>query len=230
MKTLGIIGGIAPESTVACYRQLIAAYRARTQDDSYPPILINSIDLTRMLGYASSGDLDGLAGYITAEVEKLARGGADVGMLASNLPHLVFDQIASRSPIPLISIVEAARDYAAAHGHKTLGLFGARFTMQSDFYDRVFAPAGIALVRPQGDDLIYVQEKYLGELAKAIFLPETREGLLAVVDRLKAQGIDGVILGGTELPLLLTEPSHNGIPLLDTGRIHVARVIETVWG
>ena len=108
MKTLGIIGGIAPESTVEYYRLIVALYRERTHDGSYPPLLINSIDLKKLLDLIGALRLADVTEYLLKEVTKLARAGADLGLLASNTPHLVFEDLRRGSPIPLISIVEAA--------------------------------------------------------------------------------------------------------------------------
>jgi len=157
----------------------------------------------------------------------LARAGADFGALASNTPHIVFDQIRKLSPIPLISIVESARDAVQALGIRHVGLFGTRFTMQGRFYSEVFSRAGINLIVPDEAEQNYIHEKYMGELLNNIFLPETREGLLAIVDRMKNRdGIEAGILGGTELPLILRDPEHNGIPFLDTTKIHVERIVD----
>src|SRR5262249_43821499 len=154
--------------------------------------------------------------YLAAEVERLARAGAEVGALASNTPHIVFDRIAGRSPIPLVSIVEATCTKAKSLRLKRLALFGTRFTMQGRFYPEVFARAGLVIVAPPGEELDFVHDKYINELAAAKFLPETRESLLALAARMKERdGIEALILGGTELPLLLTDSSPAGIPFLD---------------
>ena len=226
MKTLGIIGGIAPESTIEYYRTIVALYRERHPDGSYPPILIDSIDMTRMLALVAS-DPAGLTDYLLGHVHNLAQGGAGVGLLASNTPHVVFDDLRARSPIPLVSIVESACAAAQSLGLTRLGLFGTRFTMQGRFYPQVFEKAGITLVVPQADDQTYIHAKYMGELVNGVFLPETREHLLAIVDRLIAtEAIQGLILGGTELPLILRDSAGRGIPFLDTTRIHVASAVE----
>jgi len=226
MRTVGIIGGIAPESTVAYYRQIVAAYRELKPDGSYPPIVINSVDMTKMLAFVGAGELDKLVDYLLSEVGKLAKAGADFGLLASNTPHIVFEEVRRQSSIPLISIVDATCQAAKTLGLKKLGLFGTRFTMQGRFYPDVFSREGIAIVVPGAENQTYIHDKYMGELVKAIFLPETRAGLLAIVDRLKEdQGIGGLILGGTELPLILRESTASGIPALDTTQIHVKAVV-----
>jgi aspartate racemase len=226
MKSLGIIGGIGPESTVEYYRLLVAAYRQRKQDGSYPLIVINSIDMTRMLALIGAGDLVGVTAYLLGEVRRLAAAGVDVGLMASNTPHVVFEEINCQSPIPLISIVETACAAVKDRGLTQVGLFGTRFTMQGDSYSRVFSNEGIALITPASKEQEYIHDKYMNELVNGVFLPETKRRMLKIVDRMVAdQAIQGLVLGGTELPLLLTEESHRGIPFFDTTRIHVEHAV-----
>jgi aspartate racemase len=145
---------------------------------------------------------------------------------SANTPHIVFDEVAPKSPIPLISIVEATRDAAKAQNLKRLALFGTRYTMQATFYPKVFARDGIELLVPDPHDQDYIHDRYMNELVPGKFLADTRAGLLAIVDRMKVTSdIDGVILAGTELPLILRDPNHNGIPFLDTTKIHVEAAV-----
>jgi aspartate racemase len=228
MKTVGIIGGIGPESTIEYYRLIFASYRERVLDGSSPSIIINSIDVTKMLSLIAENELAEVAEYLVGEVQRLAGAGADFGVLAANTPHIVFDEIARRSPIPLLSIVQATCEAARDLGVKRLCLLGTRFTMQAGFYRDVFSKEGMALVIPDRDEQDYVHEKYMNELVNGVFLPQTRERLLAIVARLKEQeGIEGVILGGTELSLILRDADVKdaGIPFLDTTRIHVKSII-----
>jgi aspartate racemase len=226
MKTLGIVGGIGPESTVDYYRSLIQMWREQTKDGSSPSILLNSIDLKKMLDLIAAKALPEVIAYLSGEIERLARAGADVGLLAANTPHIVFGELQRRSPIPLISIVEATREAAEELGLRRLGLFGVRFTMQGHFYSDVFSKAGITLVVPEENEQVYIHDKYMNELVKGIFLPETRERLLAIVDRLaKQEHVRGLILAGTELPLILREAVCD-IPFLDTTQIHVKAAVR----
>jgi aspartate racemase len=227
MKRLGIVGGIGPESTVDYYKTIVALYREREPDGSYPPIVINSIDMRKIVKAVEAGDLQKLTGLLLVELQALHRAGVDFALLAANTPHLVFDDLQRQSPLPLISIVEATCDVVKARGLKRVGLFGTRFTMQGPVYRDVFPREGIEVVVPDAADQNYIHEKYMGELVPGVFLPETRAGLLAIVDRLTRQtGIEGVILGGTELPLILREPAHNGIPFLNTTQIHAQAAVE----
>jgi aspartate racemase len=226
MKTLGIAGGLGPESTVDYYQRIIALYRERTGDGSYPEFIINSVDLKTGLDFMDADDLTGMADYLLDGIGKLARAGADFGLISANTPHIVFEDVASRSPIPLISIVEATCATAKARNLKRLALFGTRYTMQGSFYSKVFVRDGIQLFVPDQKDQDYIHDKYFSELVPGKFLPETRAGLLAIVDRMKAKSdIDGVILAGTELPLILRDADYNGIPFLDTTKIHVEAAV-----
>jgi len=226
MKTLGLIGGTGPESTVDYYRLLIAQYREKT-DGASPPLIINSVDIKRLLAWMSANELGKVADYLVDEIEKLRQAGADFGALTANTAHIVFDDLQRRCALPLISIVEAACERVQALGLTRVALFGTRYTMQASFYPTVFARTNVELVMPTDDEQAYIHEIYLGELLKDVFLPETRERVLRIADDMKARhGIEAVILGGTELPLLLRAEEHNGIRLLDTTRIHVDRLIE----
>jgi len=227
MKTLGIIGGIGPESTMEYYRTIIALFREQAGDGSYPQFIINSIDLKREIDLVTAGDAKATTDYLLDEIGKLARAGADFGIIASNTPHIVFDEIAARSPIPLISIVEVAVAVAKKRGWKRPALFGTRFTMNGRFYPDVFGREGIELVVPNPDDAAYIHDKYMNELVNGNFLPEIRAHLLEIVDRMRQTSrIDSVILAGTELPLLLRDPDYNGIPLLDTMRVHAEATVR----
>ena len=226
MKTVGIIGGLGPESTIDYYQRIIASYREQKRDGSYPSIIINSVDLNKMRDLIQANELSKVVEYLAVELQRLARAGADFGVLSANTPHIVFDEIRDISPIPLISIVEATRDAAAGLDLKRVGLFGTRFTMQGRFFPEVFSRAGITLLVPDESQQAYIHERYMSELVNGIFLPETRQRLLQIVDHMiEREGIEALILGGTELPLILPDATHNGIPLLDTTRIHVERIV-----
>jgi aspartate racemase len=230
MNRLGIIGGIGPESTVVYYRALVAAGRERLAGAA-PPILINSIDVAKVLRLAEDDPVPGLRDYLLSEIAVLAHARASIGLIAANTPHIVFDEVRQQSPIELVSIVEAARDAAQERGLARLAVFGTRFTMQGRFYRDVFLPSGIELVDPAPDEQSFIHDKYVGELLKNTFLPTTREQLQRIVQAMKDRdGIDGVILAGTELPLLLTGDCACGLPLLDTTRIHVAAAVKRAWG
>jgi aspartate racemase len=227
MKLIGIVGGIGPESTIDYYRLFISTYRERKPDAGYPPVVINSIDLAKALKLVSSNDLAGLAAYMLEEIRRLARAGATHGLLSSNTPHIVFDEVRRASPIPLISIVETACVAAMARKLKRLGLFGTRFTMQGGFYQKVFAGEGMEIKVPEPVDLEFIHDTYLNELVNGVVRAETRERYIAIARKMREQqGIEALILGGTELPLLLRDAIDIGMTLLDTARLHVEAAVS----
>jgi aspartate racemase len=227
MKTVGIVGGIGPESTIEYYRFIIEGYRRERPDGSYPFIIINSVDLNRLVAWINAGEFEPFTGYLATAIETLAEAGADFAVLAANTAHVVFDQLRERAPIPLISIAEATCEQARTLGISRPGLLGTRFTMQARFYPEVFARAGLTIVTPNEIEQAFIHEKYFGELLKNVFLDQTREQLLAIVDQMRArQAIDGLILGGTELPLILRRDEHHGLPFLDTTKIHVDAIVR----
>jgi aspartate racemase len=226
MKTLGIVGGIGPESTIEYYRFILDGYRQRMTDGRAPHIIIDSIDVNRAIAMLDANDLAGVAAYLGEAVERLGRAGADVALMAANTPHIVFDDVQRRSPIPLISIVQATCDRAKHLGLKRLALVGTGFTMRARFYPDVFARAELELVTPSDTEKVYIHDKYINELLQNQFLPETREAMLAVIGRMRRDDlIEGVILAGTELPLLLRGMEPAGLPFLDTTMIHVERAV-----
>ena len=218
MKTIGIVGGIGPESTIAYYRLFVAA--------GHPPLLINSVEVRQMLDAMMQQDLPLVTDYLVEAVAVLTKAGASVGLIAAATPHIVFDEVQRRSSLPLVSIVEATCAHVQSLGLRRVGLLGTRYTMEGRFFPAAFEAAGIEMVMPAPDDLSYVHHIYVTELLKSQFLLETRRQLLQVIDRLiDQQGVEAVILGGTELPLVLTDASHRRVPLLDTTRIHVDAAI-----
>jgi aspartate racemase len=226
VKTAGIVGGIGPESTIDYYRSIVAAYRERKGDGSYPPLVVNSIDLQKLLGFIAARQHEPLISYLADAIEALAAAGADFAVLASNTPHLVFDELARRSPIPLISIVEVALAAARARGLKRPGLFGTRSTMQESFYEKAFDRARIAVVSPSAAEQARIHDIYMNELIPGIFRDESRDAMLQIAASMRARDkIDALILGGTELPLLLRGHEPAGLPFLDTAQLHVERIV-----
>jgi aspartate racemase len=151
-------------------------------------------------------------------------------LFASNTPHLVFEDIRRQSPIPLVSIVEATCEAASALGLRKVGLLGTRYTMQGGFYPKVFSAHGIEVIFPRSEEQDYVHNRYMDELVQGIYRAETREQFLAIAERLRShEGIQGLILGGTELPLLFRDGVQAGIPMLDTTKIHVERAVAHLF-
>jgi aspartate racemase len=229
MKTLGIVGGIGPESTIEYYRFILDGYRARVTDGSAPHLIIDSLDVNRGIALLDANDLAGLADYVSASVDRLRRAGAEIALMAANTPHLVFAEVQRRTSLPMISIVEATCEHARELGVKRLALLGTGFTMRARFFPDVFARVGIELVTPRETEQAFIHDKYIHELLKNSFLPETRTAMIAIIERMqKEDGIEAVILAGTELPLLLRGEEPEGLPFLDTTLIHVKAAVAAI--
>jgi aspartate racemase len=227
MKTIGIVGGIGPESTIDYYRSIIASVRGRSTDGHYPHIIIDSVDLTEMVGLLEAGKMDDLADGLKAAVDRLESAGADFAVFASNTPHLIFERVQAMSSLPLISIVVETRKTAKAMGLSKLGLFGTRFTMRGGFYQGDFANHGMEIFVPDNGEQEFVHDKYMNELVIGRVLDSTRAEFVRIARALVVQhGIEGLILGGTELPLLLKDDDDIGIPYLNTSQIHVESIVD----
>lgn len=189
--------------------------------------MITSIDANAFFGLLDAGDRVAMTEVLLVELRRLASAGVDLAIFASDTPHLVFDRLASASPEPLISIVEETAKVAEMQAFRSLGLLGARFTMEAGIYPAAFARRGMTVVAPEAQDREYVHERYFGELVEGTFRDETRTAMAAVIDRMvERDGIQAVILGGTELPLLFRGGAPTSVPALDTTAIHVASALE----
>jgi aspartate racemase len=220
-----MVGGLGPESTIDYYRRLLEAWE-REEPRTAPPIVIDSLDVWRALDLVER-DRPALTEYLLASLRRLARAGADLAVLTANTPHIVFDDLAARSPVPLMSMVEVCAEEARRRRLARLGLLGTRFTMEGAFYGAVCARHGIAVVSPGAAERAWIHERYVGQLLRGEFRDDTRQGFVALVGRLRAEaGVEGVILAGTELPLLLSTPTIADIPALDTTALHVAAIVR----
>ena len=225
MRTVGLIGGLGPESTIDYYRRINATWQ---QEDphSAPSVIIDSLDFQLALHLVQT-DLPALTEYLLASLRRLAGAGVDFAVMTANTPHIVFDDLAARSPVPLLSIVEVCADEARCRGLTRLALLGTRFTMEATFYAEVCGRYGITVVSPNDEDLAWVHERYMGQLLQGEFRDDTRQQFISLVERLgDGERIDGVILGGTELTLLLSTPEVAGVPALDTTGLHVAAIVK----
>ena len=225
MTRVGVVGGLGPESTIDYYRRIVAAW-ATEEPSTAPALVIDSLDVRLVLQLADK-DLPALADCLLASLGRLGAAGADFAAITANTPHIVFDDLSARSPLPLLSIVEICADEAERRGLRRLALLGTRFTMEASFYPTVCGRRGISVVTPNDPERVWVHDCYVGELVRGDFRDDTRSRFTALVARLREQErVDGVILGGTELPLLLPGAVIAGVPALDTTALHVAAIVR----
>jgi aspartate racemase len=174
-----------------------------------------------------AGDLEPTVRLFDASVARLAAGGAGLAIVASVMMHMTFDRVVATAPIPMLSILDALVAEAGRRGIRRPGVLGTRPTTEGAFFAQPFEAAGIELIRPVEADRAFVHEAYFGQLVRGDFRDETRAGLVAVIERMRERdGIDAVILGGTELPLILREPTYAGVPALDSTGIHVEAALD----
>jgi aspartate racemase len=229
MKRIGLIGGIGPESTLDYYRLIIRAFQERKSAD-YPEILVYSANLTELLKLMEEKRWIALTDWLLHKIEALQKAGAEFATIGSNSPHVVFDDVKARSPLPLLSIVEAACRKAQELGVKRLGLLGTEFTMQSDFFQKPFLAKGMSVVVPEPEDQHLIHRKHFTEIELGIIKDSTREELLAVARRMiDRHAIEALILGCTELPLILTRDEF-GISFLNTTGIHAEAIVDYSLG
>jgi aspartate racemase len=226
MKKIGIIGGIGPESTVEYYKLIIGAFHEKQAELGYPEIIIYSADLSSLMKILEAKDWDGLTDWLLAKVISLHRAGAEFAVIGSNTPHIVFDQVAARSPIPMLSIIEETRKKAQKKGFKKLGLLGTRFTMEAVFFKKPFENQGMTIVVPEKEDQERIHHRLFSEIELGIIKDSTREELLAIVKKMiDRHSIDALILGCTELPLILTRDYYD-LPFLNTTAIHAESIVN----
>jgi aspartate racemase len=225
MKSVGLVGGLGPESTIDYYRRIIARWDAK-RPGSQPSIVIDSLDVQTGLRLVAT-DRAGMVEYLLASLKRLAGAGVDFIAMTANTAHVVYDELVARAPRPMLSIVEVCADEARRRGLKKMLLLGTRFTMEAPFYPAVFGRSGMSVVSPDEADRLWIHERYVGQLLKGDFRDETRDGMVARISQLRDRhGLDGIILGGTELPLLLKSDVIAGLPALDTTELHVLAIVE----
>ncbi len=224
-KIVGMVGGLGPFATVDYYRRTLAEWERRFPG-SAPRIVIDSLDVERVLRLVAV-DRGALIEYVVGSVKRLEAAGAHFAVITSNTTHVVFDDVTARCSIPLVSIVETCADEAARLKLQRCALIGARFTMESTLYPQAFTRRGLDIVTPNEKERAWIHERYVGQLLKGDFREETRTELVSIVQRLhEKHTVDAVILGGTELPLLLRATTVAGLPVLDTTGLHVDAIVR----
>jgi aspartate racemase len=219
-KRIGILGGISYESTITYYELILEKYYKRKRDYHYPEIVVFSLDFQKFTDFENDSRHQYIS-YIMEGIEALEKAGADFILMAANSPHAVFDEVKKRSEVPLLSIVTATAEKAAEKGMETLLLLGITATMQSSFYQDVCRDYGIRIVVPSQKEQDVINRIIFEELVIGIFKEKSKQILLNIIRRYE---VDGVILGCTELPLILNQKIE--VPLLNTVEIHVEAALN----
>ncbi len=227
MKKIGLIGGLGPEATIEYYKSIIDLFNEKSSTLTYPEIIIYSVNMSEFIGLMKKQELEKATELLLDKLNSLIAAGADFGAITANTPHQLFNRLISRSSLPLISIVDATCRKAQSLKLKRPGLFGTGFTMKASFYQDVFNRHGIDVVVPRSDEIEFINQKLFDEIELGIFKDETRKMLIEIIQKMiQRQNIDSIILGCTELPLILPDESYAGIPMLNTTQIHVKEIVE----
>ncbi len=225
LKRIGILGGMSPESTAKYYEYIIHTYTERFGDYSYPEIIIYSVSFQPYVDWPKEGRWDLVAKGLSEAAQRLEAAGVDFIIIATNTMHLVIEQIQQSVKIPMLSLLDAVSDAILARGMKKVGLLGTKFTMEKTFYQEALSRRDITVLVPDAGDREYVNEVIYSELVAGQIRDESRAGFVNVIKKLKARGAEGVILGCTEIPLLVNE-GDAGMPLFDTTTIHAEAALN----
>jgi aspartate racemase len=226
MKKIGLVGGIGPESTLDYYRSIITEFRDSYETTGFPEIVIESIDLRNFNALVEAGKWEAVIQLLSIKCELLRRCGAEIGAMASNTPHAVFDAIQAKTDLPMVSIVAVTVEYARALGVKSLCLLGTRFTMTSDYYQDEFDKYNIRLTTPEPAEIERIQEILFREIELGVIKEKSRSEIVGIINRIrKSTGVEGVILGCTELPLILSQKDV-AIHCINPSRIHIDALVK----
>jgi aspartate racemase len=224
-KKIGILGGMSPESTVEYYQYITRTYTERFGDYGYPEVIIYSVSFQPYVDWPNQDRWDLVAQGLSEAAQRLEAAGADLIVIATNTMHLVFDQVQASVTVPMLSLLDAVGDAILARGIETVGLLGTRFTMEKTFYHDALTRKGIIVLVPDEQDREYVNAVIYGELVAGQIRAESRAGYVAIINKLAERGAEGIILGCTEIPLLVNEEDA-GMLLFDTTVIHAEAALN----
>jgi aspartate racemase len=224
-KKIGILGGISPESTIAYYEHITRTYTERFGDYGYPEIIIYSVSFQPYVDWPQQERWDLVAQGLGEAARRLEAAGADFIVVAANTMHLVLDEVQACVQVPMLSLLDAVGESILARGMKRVGLLGTQYTMEKTFYQDALDGRGITVLVPDAEDRRYVNAVIYNELVAGHIRDESRAGLIAVIRRLAERGAQAVILGCTEIPLLVAE-ADAGVPLFDTTAIHAEAALR----
>jgi aspartate racemase len=229
MKTIGLIGGITWLSSIEYYRILNTLVNQELGGVSSAKIILHSVDFAEIKSLTEAGKWDSILDIITDAAKKLEAAGAGCILLGANTMHKLADDLQAAINIPLLHIADETGEQIRQDGLQTVALLGTKYTMQLPFYSEILSAYGITTMIPGQDDIDYINNAIYTEMGKGIFLPETKQKFIEIINKLAQQGAQGVILGCTEIPLLLQQKDAE-VKLYDTTLIHSKAAIRFALG
>jgi aspartate racemase len=225
VKTIGLLGGMTWHSTLEYYRLINAGIQARLGENHSAQCVVYSVEFAEVQKLQHAGEWDKLAGFMVEAAKRIELAGADVLLICANTMHRMADVIAAALSIPLLHIADAAAAEIRKQGLQTVGLLGTRFTMEQDFYrNHLEKRHGLKILIPGEEDRKIVHDIIYQELGRGIISETSREVYKSVIRNLDENGAEGVILGCTEIPLLI-RPEDYPIPMFDTTALHAAAAV-----
>ncbi len=226
MKTIGLIGGMSWESTVDYYKILNREVKKRLGDPHSAEIMMHSVDFAEIEKLQAAGEWELLTQKMINIAEKLEAAGADMLLICANTMHQMAPAVQSQLKIPLLHIADAAAEKIEAENLKKVGLLGTKYTMEGDFYkDRIENNYQIEVIIPEAEQRDYIHQAIYQELVAGILKDQTREKFKTVIDSLKIKGAEGIILGCTEIPLLIKD-QNSCLPVFNTTELHAKKAVE----
>ena len=230
MKKLGLVGGMGPESTIPYYHDIVYRVQSKVGKDFFPNLTVESVNVFEVLSLCREQKYDELTDHLMNAINNLVSSGADFVALSANTAHIVFDRLQEKATVPLVSIIEATKDEAVRLNMHKIGLLGTIFTMTGDFFKKPFCDNGIEIIVPNPDEMEIVNKKISTELEHGIVKEETLQEFQKIIERMRdEEGIEAIILGCTELPLLLSD-EVSPVPCMDTMKIHINTLVDMIVG
>jgi aspartate racemase len=227
MKTIGIIGGISWLSTIEYYKYVNQIVNDRLGGVNAAKVIIYSVNFADIKRLTEADDWDGLAAMVSEGALKLEQAGADCLLIGANTMHKIADKVQAAVKIPVIHVAVVTADAIKQKNLQTVALLGTKYVMQQEFYRNKLSEQGINILIPEQDDIDYINTAIYTEFGKGIFLPETKQRFLRIIDKLTGKGAEGVIFGCTEIPILIQSHECN-IPVFDTTLIHATAAVDFV--
>ena len=224
-KKIGILGGLTPESTVTYYMHIVHRYQELYGDHGYPECFIYGVSFQKYEDWMKKEDWDSIEDNLLKGLKVLETVGADISVIATNTMHLLFDKLQSRIQMPLISIIDAVAESINEAGFRKVGLLGTQFTMNHPFYQKGLNRFNIEAIVPRQPDQDFILQVIFDELSKGILHEGSRQGFLKIIDKLVDQGAEGVVLGCTEIPLLVRQQDTD-VRIFDTSTIHAEKALQ----
>ena len=223
-KTLGLIGGLGPASTIDYYRDIIEKFRLK--NGNYPNIIINSVDMEEMMDLLNKKDYTNLKNKFIQYIIQLKDAKCDFIAIASNTPHIIIEDLKKESSLPINSIVDSSVNYGKEKGYKNVLLTGTSFTMENDFYKNAFKKENINCITPNKEGINIIQNIIYPDLENGIIKEGKKEEYLEVVNKIiEKEDVDCLALACTELPLLIKEEDID-LPLLNTTKVHINSILK----